>query len=189
MTGEPRTGMLLVATPKVSDPNFERAVVLILDHDEDGTLGVVVNRPTEMSVTSVLEPWTDFVSAPDVLFQGGPVAKNSALALAELPAGTSDEESPLGWRKLYGRLGLIDLDAPPELVAGGLGSMRVFAGYSGWSPGMLEREIADGGWYVVDAEPEDPFTEKPEDMWRQVLRRQFGDLALVATFPEDPTLN
>lgn len=183
------TGRLLVATPKVRDPNFERAVVLILDHDADGTLGVVVNRPTELSVTSVLEGWTDFVSTPDVLFQGGPVATNSALALAEIPAGTADEETPVGWRKLYGRLGLVDLDAPPQLLAGGLGGMRIFAGYAGWSPGQLEAEISDEGWYVVDAEPHDPFSGDPASMWRAVLRRQDRDLAFIATLPEDPTLN
>jgi putative transcriptional regulator len=181
------TGQLLVAAPALRDPNFARSVVLLLDHDGDGALGVVVNRPTELTVTSVLAPWNDLVCQPGVLFQGGPVATDSALGLAELPAGIDGE--PLGWRKLYGRIGLIDLDTPPEVVAGGVGAVRVFAGYSGWSPGQLESEIEDGGWYVVDAEPADPFTLDPGGLWRRVLRRQRGELALVATFPEDPSMN
>lgn len=181
------TGRLLVATPSLRDPNFVRTVVLVLDHDGEGTLGVVVNRPTDMPVTSVLAPWDDLVCEPDVLFQGGPVSTSSALALAELPVDAPDE--PVGWRRLHGRLGLVDLDAPPELLMGGVGSMRVFAGYSGWSPGQLDAEIERGGWYVVEAEPGDAFTTAPEDMWRRVLRRQTGRLSLVATFPDDPSMN
>ncbi|WP_020576059.1 YqgE/AlgH family protein [Actinopolymorpha alba] len=181
------TGQLLVATPALRDPNFTRTVVLILDHDGDGALGVVVNRPTELPVTSVLAPWNDLVCEPDVLFQGGPVATDSALALAEVPAEVDAE--PLGWRRLYGRLGLVDLDAPPELLAGGVRGMRVFAGYSGWSPGQLEAEVKDGGWYVVESEPGDVFTLDPPGLWRRVLRRQRDELALVATFPDDPLMN
>ena len=135
----------------------------------------------------MLAPWNDLVCQPGVLFQGGPVATDSALGLAELPAEAGSE--PLGWRRLYGRIGLLDLDTPPELVAGGVRSVRVFAGYSGWSPGQLELEIKDGGWYVVDAEPTDPFAGDPAGLWRQVLRRQRGELAMVATFPEDPSMN
>lgn len=187
MSGVDYTGRLLVATPSLRDPNFVRTVVLILDHDGDGTLGVVINRPTEMPVTSVLAPWNDFVVQPDVLFQGGPVSTNSALGLAEVAVGVPGE--PVGWRRLYGRLGLVDLDAPPELLEGGVGSMRVFAGYSGWSPGQLQREIDDGGWYVVDSEPGDAFDTDPKQLWRRILRRQTGRLALVATFPEDPAMN
>ena len=187
MSGPYFTGQLLVATPALSDPNFARSVVLILDHDGDGALGVVVNKPTDLPVTSVLAPWTDMVCQPDVLFHGGPVATDSALALAEVPDGLDAE--PLGWRRLYGRLGLVDLDTPPELLAGGVRGMRVFAGYSGWSPGQLEAEVKEGGWYVVDSEPGDAFTLDPTTLWRRVLRRQPDELALVATFPDDPTLN
>jgi putative transcriptional regulator len=71
----------------------------------------------------------------------------------------------------------------------GLGALRIFAGYAGWSPGQLQDEIDEGAWYVVEAETGDAFTNNPEDLWRTVLRRQTGDLALMATFPDDPTLN
>jgi putative transcriptional regulator len=181
------TGQLLVATPLLGDPNFARTVVLMLDHDGDGALGVVVNRPSELSVSSVLAPWTSLVCQPDVLFQGGPVATDAALGLAELPDGVDAE--PLGWRRLYDRIGLIDLDTPPELLTGGVKTIRVFAGYAGWSPGQLELEVKEGGWYVVDAAPDDPFTPDPGGLWRRVLRRQPGELAFVATFPDDPSMN
>jgi putative transcriptional regulator len=188
----PLTGRLLVATPVLTDPNFARAVVLILDHDEDGTLGVVVNRPTGVDVTAVLPPWSDLTSTPHVVFQGGPVALDSALGLAAVTVGHGEEEAdeePLGWRRVHERIGLVDLDAPPEILAAELSAMRIFAGYAGWGPGQVEDEIAEGAWYVVDSEPADAFSENPSDLWQRVLRRQTGDLAFVATFPDDPSMN
>ncbi|MDF5752586.1 YqgE/AlgH family protein [Spongiactinospora sp. TRM90649] len=185
-------GGLLVATPRLDDPNFRRSVVLVLEHDQDsGTLGVVLNRPSDIAVTQVLPTWDSLVSGPSVLFQGGPVQTDSALALAAVPSG----EEPLGWRRLQAgipavsRLGTVDLDAPPEILAGEIAQMRIFAGYAGWTPGQLESEIAEGAWYVVDAEQGDTFFADPESLWRAVLRRQPGELAFVATCPDDPTLN
>jgi putative transcriptional regulator len=185
-------GGLLVATPLLDDPNFRRSVVLVLEHDEDGgTLGVVLNRPSEISVTQVLPSWDALVTGPSVLFEGGPVQTDSALALAVVLSG----EEPLGWRRLHsGRstvfpLGTVDLDAPPEILAGEISQMRIFAGYAGWTGGQLENELREGAWYVVDAEPGDTFHSDPTTLWRTVLRRQQGELALVATYPDDPQLN
>jgi putative transcriptional regulator len=191
MGSDPKAGRLLVATPLLGDPNFKRAVVLIVEHEEvEGTLGVVLNRPTTIGVGQVLEQWTELTTEPSVVFRGGPVAPNSALALALIPG----KEEPVGWRTLDGapslaRLGLLDLDTPPGLLTTAISSMRVYAGYAGWSPGQLEAEIAEGAWYVLAAEPADVFAADPALLWRQVLRRQDGDLAFVATYPDDPTLN
>lgn len=184
-------GRLLVATPLLGDPNFRRTVVLIVDHEEgEGTLGVVLNRPTTIPVGQVLEPWTDLVTGPDVVFKGGPVSPNSALAIAMVPG--SDE--PVGWHALEGapavsRLGLVDLDAPPDLLAEAVKGFRVYAGYAGWGPGQLQDEIDEGAWYVLSAEPGDVFIDDPERLWRTVLRRQGGDMAFLATYPDDPSLN
>jgi putative transcriptional regulator len=191
MEPESLSGRLLVATPLLGDPNFRRTVILIVeDEPEEGTLGVVLNRPTEVEVGQVLESWTDLVTGPTVVFKGGPVSPNSALALA-LAQG---EEEPLGWRSLDGsslmsRIGLVDLEAPPELLAGGITSLRVFAGYAGWGPGQLQAEIDEGAWYVLPGEPADAFLAEPEQLWPAVLRRQGGDFAIVATYPDDPMLN
>ncbi|GAA4634995.1 YqgE/AlgH family protein [Actinoallomurus vinaceus] len=185
------TGRLLVATPQLVDPNFRRSVVLIVEHEpEGGTLGVVLNRPTEVPVDQVLPPWSELVTGPSVVFQGGPVALDSALALAHVP-GTDE---PLGWRALNGspavaRVGLVDLDVPPEIIAPEVVRFRVFAGYAGWGTGQLRSEIEDGAWYVLPAESGDVFAEDPDGLWPAVLRRQGGELAFVATFPEDPSLN
>jgi len=191
MGSDPKAGRLLVATPLLGDPNFRRTVVLIVEHEEiQGTLGVVLNRPTAVEVSQVLGQWTDLTSEPSVVFRGGPVAPSSALALALIPG--SDE--PIGWRALDGapalaRLGLLDLDTPPKLLGPAITSMRVYAGYAGWSPGQLEAEIDEGAWYVLSAEPGDVFVPEPELLWRQVLRRQEGDLAFLATYPDDPAMN
>ena len=86
-------------------------------------------------------------------------------------------------------IGLVDLDAPPQLLAGGIASLRVFAGYAGWGPGQLQAEIEERAWYVLPAEPADAFAAEPERLWQAVLRRAGGTLALVATYPDDPALN
>ncbi|GGZ80587.1 UPF0301 protein [Streptomyces echinoruber] len=182
------TGRLLVATPALADPNFDRAVVLLLDHDEEGSLGVVLNRPTPVSVGDILEDWADLAGEPGVVFQGGPVSLDSALGVAVIPGGSGDR-APLGWRRVHGAIGLVDLEAPPELLAKALGSLRIFAGYAGWGPGQLEDELVDGAWYVVESEPGDVSSPAPERLWREVLRRQRNELAMVATYPDDPSLN
>jgi len=191
MEAQSLSGRLLAATPHLGDPNFRRTVVLIVEDDADeGTLGVVLNRPTEIPLDQVLEAWTGLATGPQVVFRGGPISPNSALALAL--AHGADE--PVGWRSLDGspmmaRMGLVDLGAPPELLAGGISSMRVFAGYSGWGAGQLRDEIEEGAWYVLPGDPADPFAPEPERLWEKVLRRQGGELALVATFPDDPIWN
>jgi len=186
-----RTGQLLAATPMLGDANFRRTIVLLVEDDpEEGTLGVVLNRPSRIPVDQVLEQWTSLVTGPSVLFHGGPVSPDSALGLA-LPRGN---EEPIGWRSLSGsklmsRVGLVDLGAPPELLAGGIASLRVFAGYAGWGAGQLEAEIEAGAWLVLEAVPEDAFATEPDRLYPSVLRRQGGEVALLSTYPDDPVLN
>lgn len=180
------TGRLLVATPALQDPNFRRTVVLMLDHTENGALGVVLNRPLVADVASVLPAWQRHVTEPSRLFQGGPVALDSALGVVVVPG---DDVEPTGVRRLVGSIGLVDLDAPPDSVRATVTGVRIFAGYSGWGPGQLEHEFDEGAWYVVEAESRDPFTPDPAELWRSVLRRQRGQLALVSTYPGDLSLN
>jgi len=186
-----RTGQLLAATPMLGDANFRRTIVLIVEDDPDeGTLGVVLNRPSEIPVQQVLDQWSELVTGPSVLFQGGPVSPDSALALA-LPRGPDE---PIGWRSLNGsrvmsRIGLVDLGAPPQLLADGITSLRVFAGYAGWGAGQLDAEIEVGAWLVLDGLPEDAFAAEPDQLYPAVLRRQGGEMALLATYPDDPSMN
>ena len=180
------TGKLLVATPQTGGEVFRRSIVLVLHHDEEGAQGVVLNRPLAAPVSSVLPPWQDYVTDPPTVFQGGPVALDSALGLVTVPG---DHQEPMGVRLLFGGIGLVDLDIPPLVVVPEVAGLRIFAGYAGWSGGQLEQEIRDGGWYVVESEARDAFTSEPETLWSTVLRRQRGHLAFVASFPEDPTMN
>lgn len=177
-------GRMLVATPMLTDPSFERTVVLMLEHSESGALGVVLNRPSGVPVADILAAWADVVAPPSLVFHGGPVSTDSALGLVQ----TSRHEV-LGVRRLSHGVSLVDLDTPAELVSTAVSAMRVFVGYAGWSAGQLEQEIDEGAWYVVDSLPEDAFTPDPSDLWRRVLRRQPPPLSLVAFFPQDPALN
>lgn len=181
-------GRLLVATPQLDDPNFERTVVLVLEHGDEGALGVVLNRPSGLDLAEPLPEWARAAAHPSVVFIGGPVAPSAAVCLARL--GASGGAS--GWAPLLGTIGpvgTLDLDSDPDEAIPRLDEIRVFAGYAGWGPGQLEAEIAGGGWFVVDADPGDPLSPAPEGLWTAVLRRQRGSLALFAGYPADPALN
>lgn len=180
-------GQLLVATPALEDGHFKRSVVIILDHDDDGALGIILNRPTRISVDDVLPGWSDSVTAPRGLYEGGPVATDSALALGLLMTDPDDE--PLGWRRVFGRVGLVDLDAPSSVVDGALVGMRIYAGYAGWSSAQLESEIEEGSWLVLGSTDDDLLHATPETLWHDVLRRQNNDLRMLSTYPDDPTMN
>ena len=120
------TGRLLVATPSVEGEVFHRSVILMLHHDDGGAQGVVLNKPLTAEVDSVLPGWQRVVTAPHVLFQGGPVSTSSALGLVTVPG---DVPEPLGVKRLFGSIGLVDLDVPTPVVAAELARMRIFAGY------------------------------------------------------------
>lgn len=175
----------MVATSAIDAGPFRRSIVYLLDHDEDGALGVIVNRPMESDVDEVLPAWGDWVNAPGCLFDGGPVAMDSALAVGVV---TDAGARPLGWRQMAGRVGLVDLDGPVPSAGEFLG-LRVFAGYAGWSPGQLEAEIEEGSWIVVPATDQDLISPAPERLWEEVLRRQGGETRFWATLPDDPGLN
>lgn len=146
--------------------------MVVCEHDEDGALGVVLNRATSEPVDAHLPHLADQVAAPPVVFVGGPVQPEVAVALAE---GTD--------HPFLGNVGLADPEEPPS------GRVRVFAGYAGWGPGQLEAELEEGAWAVVDGDPDDIFHDRPDHLWERVLRRQHGDVALWATLPADPTMN
>ena len=173
-----------MATPAIGTGPFWRSVVFLLDHDEDGALGVIVNRPLQSDVDDVLPDWADLVNAPVCLFDGGPVAMDSALALGVLRG----DDIPAGWRRMAGKVGLVDLDGPVP-APGKLAGLRVFAGYAGWGPGQLEVEIEEGSWIALNAFDADLTSPQPENLWREVLLRQTGDLRFWATYPDDPNWN
>ncbi len=181
---ESLAGKLLVAAPDLDDPNFFRTVVLVVEHDdEEGALGLVLNRPSDTAVDEHLPDWGFAVADPAVVFVGGPVTPQVAIGLADEP-GTP----PADWSPALDGIGLIDLAHAPEAL-GGVRRARVFAGYSGWVAGQLEMELAIGSWFVVGAVPGDVFSTAPQDLWREVLRRQESRISWFANYPLDPRLN
>lgn len=170
----------------LGDPNFDRTVVLMVDHTDEGALGVVLNRPTALEVGAVLGQWSDLAVSPGVLFLGGPVEQNGVL----LALARRRSVRPLpGWSPVVGDVGTLDLYGEPDAVAADLAGVRFFAGYSGWGPGQLESELDEGAWLVVDAHPDDVFAADAEVMWRAVLKRQHGKLSMLANFPANPSMN
>ena len=178
------TGMLLVAVPHMLDPNFFRAVVLVCEHNEDGALGLIINRPTGAEVSDYLPGWVHLAADPAVVFEGGPVDREVAVGLALVP----EEQPAVAWSAVVDGVGLLDLGSDPALATN-VERLRVFSGYSGWGSGQLEAEIEEDGWFALPARPEDAFVEEAEDLWRFILIRQGGRLAVYANYPPDPTLN
>ncbi|MET1005446.1 MAG: YqgE/AlgH family protein [Propionibacteriaceae bacterium] len=183
---EPVAGDLLVASVLLADGVFNQTVVLVLDSDEDGALGVILNEISQTPLDAVLPDWVSTVSQPQMLFHGGPVSPNGAICIASV---MNSGEEPPGWRPLFDTVGLLHLDTPIEIGAGADRDLRIFAGYAGWSAGQLQSELAQGMWHVTSATYQDVFSTAPLDLWRGVLRRQPGELAFFATWTEDPDLN
>ena len=181
-------GRLLVANPMLPDPNFDRTVVLLLAAGRDGALGLVLNRPSETDVAAPLPEWGPLAAEPAVLFVGGPVQHQAVICLARSAGGGADAEDGPGWSAVLPGVGTVDLDRQGGLSRSVAG-VRLFAGYAGWGAGQLESEIDAGAWWVVEADPGDPFSDRPEELWRAVLRRQGFPLAFVAWFPDDPAAN
>ncbi|MDN5858731.1 MAG: YqgE/AlgH family protein [Pseudonocardia sp.] len=181
-------GSLLVAGPGLADPNFRRTVVYLIEHRAGGSLGVVLNRPSEVQVRDVLPSWAPLASRPHAVFVGGPVDGQTALCLAALRAG-QDPSTVRGLVAVRGPVALVDLESDPLALAERLRGLRVFAGYAGWDGGQLAEEVDHGDWIVVPALPDDVLAGQESGLWEHVLRRQGMPLALLATYPVDVRRN
>ena len=177
MDGDSLKGSLLVATPALVDPNFRRTVVLVAEHGEAGAMGVVLNRPSETAVGEAVPELVSLADGEEPVFVGGPVAVDSLLALAEV------EEPDESLELVVGSVAFVQ-DPEVPILRG-----RIFVGYAGWSPGQIEAELDEESWIVVPAEPDDVFSDEPDELWSSVLRRQGGPLALLSSMPPDPSLN
>ena len=178
---DPEPGMLLVSAPGMFSPEFARTVLLVLEHDADHTLGVVLNRRSEVAVANVMDAgWAELAAKPQAVHIGGPVGADSAVGLGVTAAGAS--ENPY-LNRLANRLVLVDLNASPLEVGDFLDAIRIFAGYAEWAPGQLDDEILRGDWFVTPALPSDVVAPAGADLWGDVMRRQAMPLPLFATFP------
>jgi putative transcriptional regulator len=180
---ESLTGQLLLASPALRDPNFRRTVVLVSIHSEEGAMGVVLNRPSAVTVGEAVPQLERAVDEQEPVYVGGPVQPTSIVFLAEFL-----DPSPAGLL-VFGRIGFPAPDAGIEELAEATARRRVFAGYAGWAEGQLDAEVEDGDWISDAALPDDVFTELPEQLWSRVLTRKGGSYALIARMPGDPSVN
>ena len=183
MMAESLAGQLLLASPSLRDPNFSRAVVLIGVHNEEGAMGVVLNRPSPVTVEQAVPQLGQAVDEREPVYVGGPVQPGSVVCLAEFL------DPSLAELLVLGRIGFPAPDTSVERLTEGTARRRVFAGYAGWSEGQLDAELEQGDWILDAALPEDVFTDGPELLWRTVLTRKGGSYALVARMPADPSVN
>ncbi len=178
-------GHVLVASNDLLDPNFHRSVVLVVEHSEEGSMGVVVNRPT---TTPLAEAWQEICDSPcaheGLLHLGGP-CEGPILALHEVDYLTQGEIAE-GVHLTTRDVSLEELVQMPGAV------LKIFIGYSGWGAGQLENELSEGSWRVLPATPELVFNTD-DDLWQQVTR-QAANSELIDTLgirhvPDDPSLN
>ena len=176
---ESTAGRLLVATPNVRGAPFERSVIAMLEHDDAGAIGIVLNYPTDLPVVDHLPEIAPRVSEPRVVFLGGPVQPDAAIALGRSPSGRFMTPS------MFGDVGIVDVTELPDDI----GHLRIYAGYSGWSPGQLEDELAEGSWWVTAPPPGTLFAPAIDALWHDAVANAPGRTKLYATYPEDPANN
>ncbi len=174
-------GKLLVASPSLGDPNFSRTVVLIAEHGEDGAMGIILNRASEVDVADAAPSLTELVEPGERVHAGGPVQPTAVMIVAEFD--DPDSAATL----VVDRVGFVSADADFESLAADVTRARVFAGMAGWAPGQLEAELDQEAWIVERAHPDDPFAQG--DLWATALERKGGGFAVLASMPADPSRN
>ncbi|WP_419945552.1 YqgE/AlgH family protein [Candidatus Poriferisodalis sp.] len=196
----PRAGDLLVATPRLVDPNFDRTVVFVIEHQEAGTLGVVINRDSGISCAAAVPRWAPRFSEGAAVGLGGPVEPQGLLALGTTLAAPSAQEhsaSSAGgessetegvWRSVSRGVGLVNLTADPSELDAEVVAVRIYGGHAGWGPGQLRGELEAGCWWVFDASAGD-LTADATTLWYDVLARQPAPACLLANYPDDPSHN
>jgi len=180
---ESARGQLLIAGPGLLDPNFWRTVVLVIEHTEDGALGLVLNRPSETTVGEAVPQLEELVDLDDQLFIGGPVQPSAVIVLAEF------EDATDAALIAFDDIGVLGTGSSPDLAGAGVRTGRAFVGHAGWRPGQLDSELERGDWILDPARREDAFSSDPRELWPTVLTRKGGSYALIARMPPDPTVN
>lgn len=183
-----RAGTLLIASPSLTESSFARSVVYVIEHDDGGSIGVVINQPSHSAVHNLLPRWSEVCANPKALFVGGPVKRDGALCLGVVEPGV-DVHGVDGLMTVSGRVVLVDLDADPDSLGELLVGVRIMAGYAGWGPGQLDGELGEDSWLVASALPDDILAPAGTDLWATVLRRQPWPLPLLSTYPMDVTAN
>ena len=180
----PGPGVLLIAPPVLSDPNFRRTVVLLCEHGDAGSFGLILNRLLTLQLGDVLDSLSGRL---EPLWLGGPV-QPSTLHFLHRHGGEVEGAVPVFEDVCWGGH-FDDVQGLLRRSATAASRLRFFLGYAGWIPGQLEAEIEGGGWILAPAETGFVFPEDADKLWSMVLRSLGGEYALIANFPEDPRLN
>ncbi len=159
----PATGKLLVATDEVRGPYFAQTVVLLLQHDETGALGLVVNRPIDVSAIESLPMRENLAAYRGTFYWGGPLSQSTVRAL--LRTDTPPEDAV----QIFNAVHLVKMDEALLATASNPAKLRFFVGYAGWSSGQLERELVFDSWHILPATEELVFAEDTGDVWRKLL--------------------
>ena len=175
-------GKLLIASPALDDPNFERSVVLITEHSDEGAMGIVLNHPSETFAVELVPDLAEIAGSESV-YVGGPVEPNAVVLLAEF-----SDPSAAAW-VVVADVGLASADREFSELEDAVRRGRLYAGYSGWAAGQLEEELDADAWIVEAPMPKELFPDDPDSLWSDVLTRMGGQFAIVARMPEDPSLN
>jgi putative transcriptional regulator len=180
---ESARGQLLIAGPTLLDPNFWRTVVLVVEHSDEGALGLVLNRPSETVVAEAVPQLEQLADPGDLLYIGGPVQPSAVIVLAEF------EDAGDAALIAFDDVGVLGIGTPPEELVAGIKAGRAFVGHAGWGPEQLDAELERGDWILEPATLADAFTATPGELWAEVLTRKGGSYALVARMPPDPSVN
>ena len=182
MDNDSLKGQLLIAAPMLLDPNFRRTVVLLLEHTQDGAIGVVLNRPSDTEAREAVPDLRAVLLDDEPIFLGGPVQPETVIALADHTDSPDDDP-------ICGSVASLEFDDDLDRLHQTVARARVFAGYAGWSTGQLEEEIDEEAWFTEPAQSEDIFSSEPERLWSSVLERMGDHYRLLARMPEDPRVN
>jgi putative transcriptional regulator len=178
---KPEKGMLLISEPFLNDPNFHRSVVLLTEHNEHGSVGLVLDQISTLKINDLF----DDIESENPVYVGGPVSRNSLLFIHALP-GIPDSEEVMPGIYWGGDFEMLKFQLNEKIADDKLA--RFFAGYSGWAPGQLEAELEQKSWIVANAIFNDIFSPTA-DLWKRVLRRQGPEFSYLGNAPEDVSLN
>lgn len=181
---KPEKGRLLISEPFLPDPNFERTVVLLCEHNEEGSFGFVLNKPSILKVNEVMQ---DLEGVENLVFVGGPVQQDT---LHFIHRNASLENAVEIVEKIYWGGAFENLMAMLDSRQITAVDIRFFLGYSGWGPGQLDSELAQDSWIVCDYVTDQLlFDTGPDVMWRKALENMGGRFSMYSNYPVDPRLN
>ncbi len=184
MEQKPQKGKLLISEPFLNDPNFKRTIILLIEKNEEGCIGFILNKPTELKLKDAIEDYPDFDST---VYYGGPVQLNTLQFIhkaGDIIEGSMDIGNGLYWGGSFEQLKTLIAEGKVKAE-----DFRFFIGYSGWGEGQLEDEMKINSWIVADSKIEDIFSEEPDKLWREILKGMGKKFAILASFPENPSVN